>query len=273
MKTETKIKKLFILWSAGIFLTGSLMAQDPQFTQFFANKLYLAPSFAGATKQQRIVSMYRNQWAGIPGGFNTMSFSYEYFFPNFNSGLGVLVLRDMAGSGRLGMTNVGVLYSYDFKIFEEWHVRPGLHFLYSMYGIDFYRLRFYDQLVTGNGTTFEDPPAQENIGAFDASTSVLVYSKSVWAGAAVDHLFQPDQSFYANKAIIPMKFSFFGGFQIIRQGKLLKPIDETVSLAYLFRLQQNKNKRLELRTWNSVNFFLPVGLKIQTEGNFMGSVR
>ena len=255
MNLRSTIKKLFLA-GAVLCLAGSLLAQDPQFTQFFANKLYLAPSFAGSTKQQRIVSMYRNQWAGIPGGFNTMSFSYEYFFPNFNSGLGVLVLRDMAGSGRLGMTNAGVLYSYDFQIFEEWHVRPGLHFLYSMYGIDFYRLRFYDQLVTGNGTTFEDPPAQENIGAFDASTSVLVYSKSVWAGAAVDHLFRPDQSFYANKAVVPMKFSFFGGFQIIRQGKLLKPIDETVSLAYLFRLQQNK-KQLDIGLyWNKVPLVL-----------------
>lgn len=53
-----------------------------------------------------------------------------------------------------------------------------------------------------------------------------------------------------------MKFSFFGGFQIIRQGKLLKPIDETVSLAYLFRLQQNK-KQLDIGLyWNKVPLVL-----------------
>ncbi len=48
--------------------------------------------------------------------------------PNFNSGVGVLATYDVAGSGNLSTTNVGLLYSYDFNITKDWHIRPGSQF-------------------------------------------------------------------------------------------------------------------------------------------------
>jgi type IX secretion system PorP/SprF family membrane protein len=89
-----------------IFLLGLLSwarGQDPQFTQFYANPLYLAPSFAGATEQDRISATYRNQWPELNNVFVTYSFAYDHFFENFNSGVGILLLRDVAGSGDLGI--------------------------------------------------------------------------------------------------------------------------------------------------------------------------
>jgi type IX secretion system PorP/SprF family membrane protein len=226
-----------------------LVGQDPQFTQFYANKLYLAPSFAGATKQSRIGTIYRNQWSGIPGGFNTIAFSFDHYFANFNSGLGLLLVRDMAGSGRLGFTNVGVQYSYDFQINDYLHIRPGMHFMYTRYGIDFYKLKFFDQ-INGNPTSFEDPPENEGLGAADAAVSALVYTDKLWIGSTVDHLFRPNEGFYSNKAIVPIKVSIFGGYQLMRQGRLLRPIDETLSVAFMYRQQKDK-KQLDLGLyWN-----------------------
>ena len=69
--------------------------------------MYLAPSFAGATQQHRIASTYRNQWPGIPNSkLVTYLFSYDHYFANFNSGVGFLFMRDVAGSGNLSTTNI-----------------------------------------------------------------------------------------------------------------------------------------------------------------------
>jgi len=55
--------------------------QDPTFSQFYANPLYLAPSFAGATEEYRLGMNYRNQWPAVPGVFHTYSISLIKLFP------------------------------------------------------------------------------------------------------------------------------------------------------------------------------------------------
>ncbi len=217
-------------------------AQDPQFTQFYNNPLYLAPSFAGATEQHRIASTYRNQWPGLPASFRTFSFSYDHYFSNFNSGVGVLLLRDVAGSGDLSTTNIGVQYSFDIKASHFWHVRPGIHFLYTQRGIDFNKLLWGDQISPGSITPTIEVPSLNNKGDVDFATSVLVYSEKYWIGTAVDHLLTPDYSLYGDVGQYPLKFSFFGGAQIIKRGRLLKPIEESLSVAFLFKHQGGTNQ-------------------------------
>ena len=51
--------------------TLSAWAQDPQFTQFYANPLYLNPAFAGTVRCPRAVLNYRNQWPALTGTFVT----------------------------------------------------------------------------------------------------------------------------------------------------------------------------------------------------------
>ncbi len=215
-------------------------AQDPQLTQFYSAPLYLAPSFAGATQQHRLASTYRNQWPGIPEAYVTYLFSYDHYFSNFNSGLGLLIMRDEAGSGDLSTTNVGVQYSYDIRVTDLWHIRPGIHFLYTQTGINFAKLIWGDQISPSGITPTIQVPSLQRKGAIDASLSVLVYSDRMWAGAAVDHLFRPNTSLYdVENNHVKMKFSAFGGYQVVRKGRLLKPIDETLSLAGLFKYQDH----------------------------------
>ena len=120
------VKRIKYLLLLSFIIVVDSSGQDPTFSQFYANKLYLSPSFAGATEQYRLAMNYRNQWPAVPGVFHTYSISFEKAMPNFNSGIGILATYDVAGSGNLSTTNIGLLYSYDFNINKNWHIRPGL---------------------------------------------------------------------------------------------------------------------------------------------------
>src|SRR4030042_1309674 len=99
----------------------SLFSQDPQFSQFYSNYLYLSPSFAGLSVNKRIAFNYRIQWPEIAHGYHTYSMSFDKYIEKFKSGLGVLVLQDEAGTGRLRSLNIGLLYSFDIKMKEKWN--------------------------------------------------------------------------------------------------------------------------------------------------------
>jgi type IX secretion system PorP/SprF family membrane protein len=228
------MRKLFYILL--LVLTGCSKAwgQDPQFSQFYSNPLYLAPSFAGAAGGSRICANYRDQWVNLPSTFTTYSFSYDHYFSHFNSGFGLLAYKDAAGTGQLGTLSVGVQYSYNFNIFQSIYIRPGLHFSYRENGIAWDKLKFIEQVM---GADNNQPPSLDKTRDVDLALSTLVYSKRVWAGVTADHLLAPNMSLYAGESKVPVKISVFGGVELVRKSKLLKPTEETMTLAYLFKKQ------------------------------------
>ena len=54
-------------------------AQDPAFSQFFANPLYLNPAMAGTDICPRLSLNHRNQWPSIGKTYVTYSASYDQF--------------------------------------------------------------------------------------------------------------------------------------------------------------------------------------------------
>lgn len=220
-----------------MFFSIDVYGQDPTFSQFYANKLYLAPSFAGATEQYRAALNYRNQWPSIPGVFHTYGVSFDVAMPNFNSGIGFLGTYDVAGSGDLSTMNLGLLYSYDFQINNEWHVRPGVNFKFTYVGLDIEKLIFSSQL-TGSGTAPSIyPPPFDNVADVDFAASVIVYNSSIWSGITFDHLLLPSNSLYGEESFIPVKFNLFGGMQLYKKQRLRTTLREVVSVALNFQKQ------------------------------------
>lgn len=212
-------------------------SQDPTFSQFYANALYLAPSFAGATEEYRLSLNYRNQWPAIPGVFHTYSISFDKALPNFNSGIGVLATYDVAGSGELTTTNIGLIYSYDFKVNEDWHIRPGVNFKFTYLGLDIYRLVFASQMTGSGNVPSVYPPPFSKVADVDFASSALVYNDRFWGGFTLDHLLAPKQSFYGNDSKLPIKFNLFGGIQIMRKTRLKQTYQEVLSIAMNFQKQ------------------------------------
>ena len=74
------------------------LAQDPEFSQYYAAPLYLNPAFAGTSTDHRFIANYRNQWPNIARGYVTTAISYDYNLYQYNSGVGFLATLDKAGT-------------------------------------------------------------------------------------------------------------------------------------------------------------------------------
>jgi len=231
------LKKIIYLAVFFYLLSVESFGQDPTFSQFYANPLYLSPSFAGATEDYRFSMNYRDQWPAIPGVFHTYSISFDKAMQNFNSGIGVLATYDVAGSGDLSTTNIGVLYSYDFNINKEWHIRPGVNFKFTYLGLNIYKLIFNSQ-ISGSGTTPPvTPPPFDKVADVDFATSALIYNDEIWAGITLDHLLTPKQSFYGDESKTPVKMNLYGGVRLLGHSRLRKKLIEALSVAGNFQVQ------------------------------------
>ncbi len=247
-------KLLIILLFIGI---RGLWAQDPQFSQFYSNPLYLGPSFAGAVEGSRVATSYRNQWWESTSPFRAYSISYDHYFSTFNSGVGIIAYRDVAGSSNLGSTNIGLQYSYNFQIFNILHIRPGLAFYYVQHGLNG-NLLFIDNIIHPSDNTGAPVPASSTSHDIDVGASALIYSKKFWLGSTFDHLLEPNISLYSSESYLPIKYTVYGGYEFRRKGKLLKPSDETMTFAFMYK-QQSTIQQLDIGVyWH--NYPLVLGL-------------
>lgn len=224
---------LIILFNLLVYFQGK--AQDPQFTQFYSNPMYQAPSFAGAIPGYRAVLNYRNQWPKMPGVFHTATFALDYNLSALNSGLGVFAMADVLGSAGYANRSLGVMYAYNVKISRKIFFRPGAGFYYSQRSIDGDKLRniaqVADPTILTNGITVS------NSGVADASASALLFVHNFWAGLAVDHLAQPNVTLTDRTDKLPMKFTLFGGMKIYKSERLIGTQRQSITLAANYKHQ------------------------------------
>ncbi len=132
-----------------------MLAQDPQFTQFYAAPQYLNPAYTGLTMEHRFVANYRNQWPGIRKTYQTAMAAYDYNISNVSSGIGIFVMQDVAGTAGVKHMQSGLSYAYRFTIKKTNELRAGVSVSYNQKSLGFNKLLFNDQLVTGSGTSLD----------------------------------------------------------------------------------------------------------------------
>jgi type IX secretion system PorP/SprF family membrane protein len=240
------MKSIFIKISLIIILIGlvganKLQAQDFQFSQYYAAPLYLNPAFTGTGKMHRFNLVNRVQWPGLgfSNSYRTTSFSYDYNLENLNSGFGLMVTNDVAGSGNLGNTNVGFLYNFKTQINKKLVLAAGVHFAYNFSGINRNGLTLGDQLASDRPVSFDGELDQiAKIRYFDFSSGVLLYGKMLWGGIALHHMTEPDVSLIGDSNPLQMKFSAHGGVRIpLYKGP--KEYDHISSIApsFIYKIQ------------------------------------
>ena len=221
-----------------ILLAGNVFAENPQFSQYYASPLLIAPSFAGNSLGSRTFVNTRDQWAKLPGSYVTASVALDNNFYNINSGMGLVVVNDMAGSARLNTTTITGLYSYRFNINDDWRIRPGISFTLAQRSLQFAKAIFPDQIdeTMTYSTGIEQPT--DPYYYIDASSSAVVYNRRLWLGLCVDHLLRPNTSFARLDARVPMQWSQFGGINFPITNSVGK-VPEVITLNYLVKMARN----------------------------------
>ncbi|MBL4578319.1 MAG: type IX secretion system membrane protein PorP/SprF [Flavobacteriales bacterium] len=219
-------------------ISSQVSAQDPQFTQFFANPLYLNPAFTGSTKCSRLVMNYRNEWPALSGTFITSSVSYDQPVDALDGGLGLLITHDKAGGGTLNTISSSFLYSYYTEIGDNFSIRAGFQVGYMQKRLNWEKLTFGDMIDPRYGFIYETAETKVNNtkGNLDISTGMVGYSKKYFGGIAVHHLTQPGEGFIdQDNARLPFKISIHAGAII--------PLDEQKELKFapniVFQQQQD----------------------------------
>ncbi|MBS1575624.1 MAG: PorP/SprF family type IX secretion system membrane protein [Bacteroidetes bacterium] len=206
------MKKLICTLSICLSLGLCAVAQDPNFSQFFASPLTLNPALTGKFDGvYRVAGNYRNQWPTINNAFRTYTASFDMgilknSIPEFDQfGIGFLGFADDAGNGVLKNNAFAMSLAYHKALDEDGFHQLGIGFQGAYVGkrLDVTKVTFEDQLTPSGftGATSEVFPGQKvSVSYFDMNAGIL-YNGSTngynnfYVGASMYHINRPKESF------------------------------------------------------------------------------
>lgn len=218
-------------------LAVAARAQDAQFTQFYAAPTYMSPAFAGTSSQTRFALQYRDQWPAIPGSFVSSNLAVDHYLGELNSGIGLLMSYDRAGSGALRYTSIGAQYAYELRLKHKVYLRPALQFSYVDHAVDWSRLVFGDQLARGGGVESYEGFTRRSIKYTDISTGLLYFTPRFWLGLGLHHLNRPNQSLTLRESEVPQRLSVHGGYRFRMITPVIRKHATSIIAAFNYRSQ------------------------------------
>jgi type IX secretion system PorP/SprF family membrane protein len=192
-------------------LAGSVNAQDPHFSQFFASPLTLNPAFTGKFDGSwRLAANHRDQWPSIPKAYVTTSASFD--FPILKSkipesdvfGIGLSGVSDASANSQLKLNYGSVSLSYHKALDEDGYntIGAGFQGTYSSMTLDVTKLNFEDMLTQNGftGTTSDVLTNGSNQSYFDVNAGLLFSGSTngennYYVGASMYHINRPTVSF------------------------------------------------------------------------------
>lgn len=257
---------------------SSSYAQDPVFTQFYANPLYLNPALAGTNICPRYMMNHRNQWPSLSGNFVTNSFSYDQYFEAINGGFGLLAMHDMQGQGTIQEVNLAAIYSYHLKVNRKFTLLFAGQAMYGQKFLDWDRLTFGDMIDPRRGFIYQTGDVRRggSRGYFDVSAGIGGFTKNFYFGASVHHLNRPNVSMIVGDSPLPMRFTGHAGFDIPlgKKSRYSNPVSLSPNIVYRYQqgfMEMNigtyvKYDMFTFGTWfrNRDAFILTMGISTNT---------
>lgn len=222
---KRKIHILIILILVAIQI--KLFAQDLHFSQYYNAPLLVNPANTGFNPDYdyRVGGNYRNQWANVGNPYKTMSVwgDTKLFTNRFEDGwmgVGVSLLKDVAGSGSLTSTRGYATVAWHQMLGYNSLLSGGFGLGFVSKRIDISKLSFDDQW---NGSFFDVTIPSNEPFAYSQSTYLdlqmgLNYayfaSENVYfnAGISVMHVNTPRESFFdpsVSDNRVPRRFTAF----------------------------------------------------------------
>ena len=245
-----------------LFSTMELtFSQDPEFSQFYANPLFLNPALAGSTICPRVIANFRDQWPSVGGAFVTYNASYDQYIDPIHRWVGLLLTADRAGGGNLNTTSISLMYAYKFNITGNLIASTALKVGYFQRRLVWQNLTFEDMIDPKGGfilPTSEKQPDNSTIGGIDFSVGgFLSWNDKYYGGISVDHLSQPKNGFYAdNSSKLYMKYTVHAGTVFnLRENGSTEEREFSLSPNILYQ-QQYKFHQLNLGVYLTVDPFV-----------------
>lgn len=143
------------VWVAGslfafLLLSAVATGQDPSFSQFYANRIYLNPAFTGLENGIALGASSRLQWLAVDQGFRTYLASVEAPLPLLGLGIGLQVLHNAEGLAALNTNQASLSLSYTIPG-EKHNIHFGFQGSLVQKSIDWDALVFTDQLDPAQG--------------------------------------------------------------------------------------------------------------------------
>ncbi|MEN9399660.1 MAG: hypothetical protein RL632_761 [Bacteroidota bacterium] len=108
--------KQYIFFAAFVIsIFGAKAQQDPHFTQYFDNTLFVNPAYAGSKGVMNITGIHREQWVGFDGRPRSTTFSIHSPLNYESVGVGFTMVNDEAGPVKQTMLYGDFSYTLRFK--------------------------------------------------------------------------------------------------------------------------------------------------------------
>jgi type IX secretion system PorP/SprF family membrane protein len=256
-----------------IIVGFSAKAQDPMFSQFYANPIYLNPALAGSNGCPRIAMNYRNQWPSLSGTFVTYSASYDQYFRKISGGIGVLLTHDQMGKNTINSSTINFIYSYHLKVSRKFSFMFGAQASWHQKFLDWNKLTFGDMIDPRRGFIYQtgDVPRAGSKGFFDVSAGLVGYTKYFYFGFAAFHLNRPNESMIGgNNSHLPMRFVGHAGAEIPLGAQSKYNNSASISPSVIFEYQ-NGFMELNIGTYFKYGIF-QVGFWFRNKDAFISTI-
>jgi type IX secretion system PorP/SprF family membrane protein len=205
------LKKIFYTLLLSLLSAGAFAQQDPIFSQYMFNNLYMTPAFAGVDGVTRFTAIHRSQWLGYQSSFNdggaptTQMVSFNTPIYKLRSGFGAYVMND-----RLGPQNnleAQAMYAYHLGI-KETKLSFGI------------KLGIFSQSINGTYYRFIDSgdplivKGKESQVRPDLGLGLFYRAEKYYAGVGFNHLLRNEFDFAKDtvKAPLTNHINFTGGY-------------------------------------------------------------
>jgi type IX secretion system PorP/SprF family membrane protein len=160
--------------------------QDPQFTQYMFNNLYITPAAAGIDGITRFTALHRSQWMGYQSSFGDggaptsqiLTFSTPIY--KLKSGFGAYVMHDQLGPQN--NLEVQAMYAYHLGIRDNAKLSFGLKLGLFSQGING---TYYRYIQNGDNLIIDGKESQVRP---DVGVGAMLRSEKFYVGIGVNHL-------------------------------------------------------------------------------------
>lgn len=220
-------RKGILIGCSMMFCLRTLMAQDYNFSQFWENRTYYNPAFAGINEGElNSVLTYRKLWPKFDGNFSTIFFSSDLKTYN-NYGVGLYFVSSDEGGGFIKSMTAGLSYSWRgyFNKEKGTYFQLGIRGSYNSEKLNFNKYIFSGQLDPIYGNIYQQPDLsaikqKQNFWDFSFGAMAFIpwernYTEFMqnYVGFSLSHFTRPKNNFLEGKPKIPMKFSLqWNGF-------------------------------------------------------------